>query len=120
MQCRLTRDYEFEAAHSLPRVPDDHKCRRMHGHSYRIKVILSAPIDAATGWVMDFADVDRVVAPVIAAIDHRVLNEIEGLDNPTSENLAVWVWRKLEGALPLFEVEVAETRDSRCAVRGDA
>lgn len=118
MRCSLTRDYRFEAAHFLPRVPETHKCRRMHGHSYQVRVTIEEEIDPDLGWLMDFAAVDEVVEPVIAEIDHRVLNEIPGLDNPTSELLAVWLWKRLAGRLPLREVEVAETIDSRCVVRG--
>jgi 6-pyruvoyltetrahydropterin/6-carboxytetrahydropterin synthase len=118
MRCRLTRDYRFEAAHFLPRVPEGHKCRRMHGHSYQVRVTIEEEIDPELGWLMDFAAVDEVVEPVIAEIDHRVLNEIAGLDNPTSELLAVWLWKRLAGRMPLAEVEVAETVDSRCSVRG--
>lgn len=118
MRCRLSRDFRFEAAHFLPRVPEDHKCRRMHGHSYQVRVTVEGEIDPAIGWLIDFAAVDAAVDPLVARLDHRVLNEIEGLDNPTSEVLAVWLWRALEDRLPLFEIEVAETADSRCAVRG--
>lgn len=118
MRCRLSRDFRFEAAHFLPRVPDDHKCRRMHGHSYQVRVTVEGEIDPALGWLVDFAAVDAVVDPLVARLDHRVLNDIDGLDNPTSEVLAVWLWRALEGRLPLAEIEVAETADSRCAVRG--
>ena len=118
MRCRLSRDFRFEAAHFLPRVPEEHKCRRMHGHSYQVRVTVEGEIDPAIGWLIDFAAVDAAVDPLVARLDHRVLNEIEGLDNPTSEVLAVWLWRALEGRLPLFEIEVAETADSRCAVRG--
>lgn len=117
MRCRLSRDFRFEAAHFLPRVPEHHKCRRMHGHSYQVRVTLEGEIDPALGWLVDFADVDAVVDPVLARLDHRVLNEIEGLENPTSEVLALWLWRAIAGKLPLVEVEVAETVDSRCSVR---
>jgi 6-pyruvoyltetrahydropterin/6-carboxytetrahydropterin synthase len=118
MLCRLTRDYCFEAAHFLPRVPDGHKCRRMHGHSYQVRVTLEAEVDPELGWLMDFADIDKVVDPLLAELDHRVLNDVAGLENPTSEVLAFWLWRQLSAVLPLAEVEVAETRDARCTVRG--
>ncbi|HLU64796.1 MAG TPA: 6-carboxytetrahydropterin synthase QueD [Kofleriaceae bacterium] len=118
MRCRLTRDYRFEAAHFLPRVPEGHKCRRMHGHSYQVRVTIEGEVDPELGWLIDFADVDEVVDPVLAALDHRVLNDLPGLENPTSEVLAMYLWGKLAGRLPLSEVEVAETADSRCAVRG--
>jgi len=119
MTVTLTRDYAFEAAHFLPRVAEGHKCRRMHGHSYKIRVTLVGAIDAETGWLVDFADVDRVVEPVLGELDHQVLNEVPGLDNPTSELLAVWLWHRVAARLPaLAEVEVGETADSRCAYRG--
>ena len=90
----------------------------MHGQSYQVRVTLEGEVDPALGWLVDFADVDAVVDPVLARLDHRVLNEIAGLENPTSEVLAMWLWRAIADKLPLAEVEVAETADSRCAVRG--
>lgn len=90
----------------------------MHGHSYQVRVTLEGEVDPALGWLVDFADVDAVVDPVLARLDHRVLNEIAGLENPTSEVLAMWLWRAIADKLPLAEVEVAETTDSRCAVWG--
>jgi 6-pyruvoyltetrahydropterin/6-carboxytetrahydropterin synthase len=115
----LVRDYAFEAAHFLPRVPESHKCRRMHGHSYKVRVTLVGPIDPELGWLVDFSALDEIVDPIVREIDHRVLNEIAGLDNPTSELLAVWLWRRVSAAMPhLVEIEVAETADSRCAFRG--
>lgn len=121
MRCRLVREYQFEAAHALPRVPEGHKCARMHGHSYRVTVVIEGEVGAETGWVMDFAEVDGVVDPVISRLDHRTLNEIPGLENPTSEHLAGWLWREIASGLPLLaELAVSETRDSRCVYRGEA
>lgn len=117
MICRLSRDYRFEAAHFLPRVPDGHPCRRMHGHSYAVRVTIEGTPDPERGWVMDFAAMDEVIDPLVVRLDHRVLNEVDGLDNPTAELLAGWLWRELDGRLPLCEIEVAETRDARCVVR---
>lgn len=118
-RCELVRDYRFEAAHQLPRVKPGHKCARMHGHSYRVAVRLEGAIDPETGWLIDFADIDDVVEPVIGALDHRVLNDIEGLDNPTCEWLAVWLWDRIAPGLPgLAAIEVAETQDSRCVYTG--
>ena len=114
----LRHRFTFEAAHSLPNVPADHKCRRLHGHSFAAEVAVAGEVDPRFGWVVDYAEIKRAVEPLRERLDHRHLNEIEGLDNPTSEVLAVWLWRALEGRLPLFEIEVAETADSRCAVRG--
>jgi 6-pyruvoyltetrahydropterin/6-carboxytetrahydropterin synthase len=119
MRTRLQRDYRFEAAHFLPKVPEGHKCARVHGHSYAITIVLEGEIDPALGWVMDFAAIDEHVAPLVRALDHRVLNEVEGLDNPTSELLACWLWDRIRPSLSvLVEVQVAETPTSRCVYRG--
>jgi 6-pyruvoyltetrahydropterin/6-carboxytetrahydropterin synthase len=120
MRCQLSRDYHFEAAHRLPRVPATHKCSRVHGHSYHVTITLSGAIDSDMGWLVDFSDIDRVIDPVIARLDHTLLNEIPGLENPTSELLAVWLWREIQPRLAgLTEVMVAETPTSRCVYRGD-
>ena len=120
MRCELSREYGFEAAHSLPRVPQTHKCHRMHGHGYRITVVVAGEVDPELGWLMDFADIDREVDPLMAELDHRVLNEIPGLDNPTSEVLAAWLWQRLAPRLPLLrELVVAETPRTRCVYRGE-
>jgi 6-pyruvoyltetrahydropterin/6-carboxytetrahydropterin synthase len=119
MSMRLERTYRFEAAHFLPRVPPGHKCARMHGHSYRIDVAIEGEVDNDRGWVMDFAEIDEQVTPLVRLLDHQVLNEIEGLSNPTSELLARWWWHRLVTLLPgLCEVAVSETPTSRCVYRG--
>ena len=119
MRTRLERIYRFEAAHFLPRVPPGHKCARMHGHSYCIEVVIEGEIDPERGWVLDFAEIDEQAAPLQRQLDHQVLNEIDGLANPTSELLAVWWWVKLVARLPgLVEVVVSETPTSRCIYRG--
>ncbi len=119
MRTRLQRSYRFEAAHFLPKVPAGHKCARMHGHSYAIEVVIEGEIDPELGWVMDFAEIDEHVGPLMRQLDHQVLNEIAGLANPTSELLAVWLWDKLAPALSgLCEVAVSETPTSRCCYRG--
>jgi len=116
----IFKDFKFEAAHRLPHLPDGHKCKNLHGHSYRLRVVLRGPIDPALGWVADFADVKAVVKPLIQQLDHAFLNEIEGLSQPTSENIAVWIWRKLKPALPhLAEVHLSETATSGCIYRGE-
>jgi len=120
MRCKLVRDFRFEAAHWLPKVPPDHKCRRMHGHSYRVSVTIEGDLDPELGWLMDFAAIDEQVDPVIKKLDHYTLNEIPGLENPTSEFLAAWLWNRIEPALPLLvELSVSETPDSRCVYRGE-
>jgi 6-pyruvoyltetrahydropterin/6-carboxytetrahydropterin synthase len=121
MICRLERDYRFEAAHSLPRVPPDHKCARLHGHSYRVVVTVEGEVDPELGWLVDFAAIDEVVAPFIAELDHRTLNDLAGLDNPTSERLAAYLWERIAPKLEvLAEVTVSETPTSRCVYRGPA
>jgi 6-pyruvoyltetrahydropterin/6-carboxytetrahydropterin synthase len=115
----LVREYRFEAAHLLPKVPEGHKCRRLHGHSFRVELTVAGPLDEAAGWLMDFWEVDRVARPIVEGLDHRYLNEIEGLENPTSEVLARWLWRQIHPKLPaLTAVIVHETCDSRCTYRG--
>ena len=115
----LVREYRFESAHRLPNVPEGHKCARLHGHSFRFEVCLRGPIGEDTGWLIDFADIDRVVVPLREELDHRLLNDIEGLENPTSEVLARWIWRRLEGDLPgLNAIVVHETCNARCIYRG--
>jgi 6-pyruvoyltetrahydropterin/6-carboxytetrahydropterin synthase len=118
MRTRLERSYRFEAAHFLPKVPPGHKCARMHGHSYQLDVVIEGEIDDR-GWVMDFTDIDEHVAPLVKKLDHQVLNEIEGLVNPTSELLAVWFWQRIAPTLAgLQEVIISETVTSRCIYRG--
>jgi len=98
MRTLITRRYHFEAAHFLPGVPEGHKCRRMHGHNYVVELSVAGPINPPTGMVIDFFDLDLVVAPLLAAIDHRVLNDIRGLENPTAELIAAWFLREVETA----------------------
>jgi 6-pyruvoyltetrahydropterin/6-carboxytetrahydropterin synthase len=114
----ISREYGFEAAHRLPNVPDGHKCARLHGHSFRVTVHVDGPVGTTSGWVMDFADLDAVAAPVVAELDHRYLNEIGGLDNPTSEHLAEWLWARLEpGLATLSQITVRETCTSAATLR---
>lgn len=115
----LSRQFRFEAAHFLPRVPEGHKCRRMHGHSFRIEVFVKGPIDPDLGWLIDFADITAAVEPARKQLDHYLLNEIEGLENPTSEVLAVWLWERIQPNLPpLSKIVVFETCTSRCEYEG--
>lgn len=117
----LYKRFQIEAAHRLPNVPEGHKCARLHGHSFRIRIALTGAVTEPSGWVMDFADVGAVFDPLFTQLDHRYLNDIAGLENPTSENLARWIWERLEPTLPgLSAVEVAETCNSGCIYRGEA
>ena len=119
MRARLERTYRFEAAHFLPKVAAGHKCARMHGHSYIVEVAVEGELDPELGWLLDFGEVDALATPLVELLDHRVLNEIEGLENPTSEILATWWWKRLAPGLPqLCEVSVSETPSSRCVYRG--
>lgn len=107
---RITQGFTFEAAHFLPHVPDTHRCRRMHGHSYKVELTLEGAVDPATGFVADFFDMEAAFAPLLARLDHYCLNEVEGLENPTAENIAVWIWDRVKPALPqLAGVRVFET-----------
>ena len=114
----IFREFTFEAAHRLPEVPAGHKCARLHGHSYRVEVHVRGPVDRELGWVMDFADLKTAFAPLYEQLDHHYLNEVPGLRNPTSENLAVWIWERLAERLPLSAVVVRETCTSGCVYRG--
>jgi len=120
MRCELVCDYKFEAAHQLPKVPPGHKCARMHGHSYQVQVTVAGQADPEMGWLIDFAEVAAVVDPIVGELDHRVLNEINGLENPTCEHVARWIWERVKPRLAILEaVTVAETRSSRCVYRGE-
>src|SRR6186713_607587 len=116
---QIFREFSFEAAHRLPNVPPDHKCARLHGHSFRVEVHVSGAVGVETGWIMDFADLKRAFAPILEQLDHRYLNEIDGLSNPTSEMLAMWIWRRLKPALPaLSKIVIRETCASGCVYSG--
>lgn len=115
----IFKEFGFEAAHRLPNVAPDHKCARLHGHSFRVVVHVAGPVGDDSGWVLDFADITTAVGPVRDALDHRYLNEIDGLENPTSERIAEWIWARLEPVLPgLSRLVVRETCTSGCEYRG--
>lgn len=115
----IYKSFTFEAAHYLPHVSAKHKCRNLHGHSYRLQVFVSGDIQAHSGWVIDFNEVKAAVKPVVERLDHQLLNEIAGLENPTVENVAVWIWNQIKPRLPLLcKVELAETATSGCVYCG--
>ena len=117
MHVRLTKTFGFEAAHWLPTFPEGHKCRRMHGHSFRVDVMVAGDVDAEKGYLVDYGDIKAALEPIRRQLDHHCLNDIEGLENPTSEVLAKWIWDRLE--LPMLaEVAVHETCTTRCEYRG--
>ncbi|MGY6554888.1 MAG: 6-carboxytetrahydropterin synthase QueD [Wenzhouxiangella sp.] len=116
----LFKVFQIEAAHFLPHVPEGHKCRRLHGHSFQIEIHVSGPLDEHLGWVMDFADIKQAFEPLYRQLDHYCLNDIPGLENPTSENLARWIWQRLKPELPaLSQVVIRETCTSGCIYRGE-
>ena len=116
----IWKEFTFEAAHLLPHVPEDHKCRRLHGHSYRVRICVEGSLEPTLGWVVDFADIAEAFEPIRLRLDHYYLNEIEGLENPTSEVLARWIWQNLESTLSgLCRVEVSETCTAGCIYRGE-
>jgi len=119
MNIELRKTFQFEAAHLLPHLPKAHKCRRLHGHSFAVEVVVTGPCDPKLGWVMDYADISKVFKPLWQRLDHRYLNEVAGLQNPTSEEIAVWIWKRLKPKLPMLtEVVVAETCTARAVFRG--
>lgn len=116
----IIQEFTFEAAHLLPKLPEDHKCRRLHGHSFRVALTITGEMDKDKGWVMDFADVEQAFQPVLETLDHHYLNEVPGLENPTSEVIARWIWRNLKSELPgLSRVKLWETCESQCIYRGE-
>ena len=113
----IFKTFTLESAHRLPNVPDGHKCARVHGHSFRVELHVSGPVDPRLGWVMDFVEIEQAFDPLFQRLDHQYLNDVPGLDNPTSENLARYIWRELKPVLPLLtRVVVHETCTSGASV----
>ena len=119
MIVELVKEFSFEAAHRLPRVAPDHKCARLHGHSFKCEVAVRGEVEPEKGWFIDYADITEAFEPIRLRFDHYYLNEVEGLENPTSENLARWVWEKLEGTKGLHRVTIRETCTARCDYFGE-
>lgn len=116
----IWKEFTFDAAHVLPNVPEGHKCRRLHGHTYRVRVYVSGEPDDRVGWVMDFGEIKAAFEPIIDHLDHYYLNDIEGLENPTAEVLARWIWQRLEPRLPMLSrIEIHETCTTGCSYAGD-
>jgi len=116
----IYKEFTFESAHRLPNVPEGHKCARLHGHSFQARIYVSGDVSAHEGWIMDFSDLKAAFKPLYEQLDHNYLNEIEGLENPTSENLAIWIWQRLKPNLPLLsKVEIKETCTSGCVYCGE-
>jgi len=119
MMQRITKDFRFEAAHYLPRVPPGHKCGRLHGHSFVVEITIEGRVHEHTGWVMDFGELKKLIAPVIDQLDHYYLNDIDGLENPTSEVIARWIWDRIYPILPMLKkIVVHETCTARAEFTG--
>lgn len=115
----IFKEFTFEAAHRLPNVPDGHKCGRLHGHSFKVVVYVKGEVTEPTGWIVDFGDLKQAFQPFYDQLDHYYLNEIDGLENPTSENLAIWIWDRLKPAFPLLsKLLVRETCTTGCVYEG--
>jgi len=120
MRCRLIKEFLFEASHSLPYVPESHKCARVHGHSFRVEVAVEGEVDPATGWIYDHQCISQAMNPLLETLDHSHLNELPELANPTIETLCGWFWKRLAPKLPgLCEITVQETPHARCVYRGE-
>lgn len=119
MIVELMKEYRFEAAHRLPSVPVTHKCANVHGHSYRVELFVTGPVDPRSGWLIDFGVIDDLWNVVFARLDHHYLNDVPGLENSTCENVAGYVWKSMKESIPqLSAVRVWETHDSSCTYRG--
>ncbi|MCR4316682.1 MAG: 6-carboxytetrahydropterin synthase QueD [Planctomycetes bacterium] len=119
MRVSLRHTMTFDAAHRLIKVPADHKCARLHGHTYSVDVVVEGDVDPETGWLIDFGKMKEIVEPLRKRLDHYYLNEIEGLENPTAEVLAKWIWDRVAGKLPILSaIEVRESCQNACVYRG--
>ena len=119
MNVRLVHEFKFESAHRLPNVPYGHKCSAIHGHSFKVELTVEGAVNPATGWFIDFGELEALWTPLHKRLDHHYLNEIEGLENPTSEHLAKWIWDRIKPSLPsLTRVTLWETADARCEYEG--
>jgi 6-pyruvoyltetrahydropterin/6-carboxytetrahydropterin synthase len=119
MMVRLSKSFQFEAAHDLPTFPDGNKCRRLHGHSFRFDVVVEGEVPPEKGYLIDYGEIKRVVDPIVRRLDHFYLNEIAGLENPTSEVIAKWIWDQIHPVLPMLAVLILhETCTSTCEYRG--
>ncbi|QCI21706.1 6-carboxytetrahydropterin synthase QueD [Buchnera aphidicola (Hyadaphis tataricae)] len=121
MKTTIFKDFYFEAAHYLPYVSKQHKCRRLHGHSFLVRLEIRDKVDQKTGWIMDYADIQLKFKPIYDQLDHHFLNDIPGLENPTSEVLVKWIWKHLKPHLPsLYTVTIKETCTAGCTYQDDS
>ena len=114
------KTFTIEAARSLPNLPDGHPCKNIHGHSFKITITVTGNVDNKTGFVMDFGDIDETFNPLLSKLDHSYLNNIEGLENPSSENVCQWIWERLAPSLPgLSQIDIKETDSTGCIYKGE-
>jgi 6-pyruvoyltetrahydropterin/6-carboxytetrahydropterin synthase len=121
MKTTIAKQFTFDSAHFLPRVPDGHKCKNMHGHTYVVEIrVVGDPLadpEDRSGWIVDYADIAAAWAPIAKLLDHHVLNEVVGLTNPTTEMLAPWILRRLWIDFPrVSSVRVYESSTTWCEV----
>lgn len=117
---QIFKQFTFDSAHFLPHVPDGHKCKELHGHTYRLSVYVEGELENKLDWVMDFAEMKNVIDPVVKSIDHKLLNNISGLENPTCEIIAIWLWNKIKPEVPLLtKIELHETPTSGAVYEGE-
>ena len=116
---QLFKIFTFDSAHFLPQVPDGHKCKSIHGHTYQLTLYIEDDLKNELDWVMDFSDLKKVVDPIISELDHKLLNNILGLENPTCEKIAIWIWNKVKIELPkLYKIILNETPNSGVIYEG--
>lgn len=116
MKVELRQHFQIESARFLPNLPESHPCKRLHGHSFRITLRLQGSLDAKIGWLKDYHEIKKIVAPILAELDHRVLNEVPGLENPTSEKIAIYLFNKLNPLIEeLVQIQISETMDTECS-----
>lgn len=116
----IYKSFTFDSAHFLPNVPEGHKCKNMHGHTYKLTVFIHGKIAEPEGWVIDFSDLKKYINPIIDQLDHHCLNDLNGLENPTSENLSVWLWNRIKPLIPgLNKIELNETATSGVVYEGE-
>lgn len=112
--------FSIEAARSLPNLPDDHPCKNVHGHSFKVKIVLRGKVNKKTGFVIDFSEIDKSFQPLLDQLDHKYLNDVSGLENPSSENMCQWIWLKLKPRLPnLYKIVIKETESTGCSYKGE-
>ena len=120
MKVSLSRKFRFEASHCLSHLPEDHPCHNLHGHSYNLEIEVSGEVDEESGFLVDYAEIKRAVGPLLDQLDHKHLNDIEGLEKPTTELIARWLWKRISASLPqLSKISIQETPATRCEYQGE-